>query len=357
MPYPVLLNGQEYTHEYLLNSASNASSFTSFEKSVISFYQEWFSDQNEFEFQTSGTTGTPKKITFKRKHLIHSAQITLDTFDLTQGKQALLCLSPKYVAGKMMMVRAMAGELQLIAQEPSENPLLNQNNSIDFIAITPHQLFAILKNKNTRSKFEDIPKVIVGGGAVNGQLQQMLSSCTNDVYHTYAMTETLTHVAIRLISGRNPDILYSLLPGFEIDQDDRGCLMIKTPYSSDWIITNDVVEIMSPTSFSWKGRFDNVINTGGIKVIPEEIEPIIEDYFKWKGINNRFFLFGKDDTKLGQKIMLAIEGSLSSDKDKLIDKLKTICPPYKSPKGVILYDQFETTTSGKVNRLKTIEKS
>ncbi len=356
MPDPIWLNGQRLTPEQLFSPKTDDLPLSEFGQEVVQFYRDWHSGKKEFKFQTSGTTGPPKNITFHRNDLVHSAKTTLSAFNLNPGDNILLCLSPRFVAGKMMMVRAFIGRLNLIAVEPTGNPLLKVNQSIDFMAITPQQLFNILADNNTSELFHNVKKVIVGGGPVSVELEEMLLKCKNEIYHTYAMTETLTHIALRKISGLKEEV-YTVLPGFEIATDERDCLIIKAPYYEDWLVTNDIVTLESSNSFKWKGRFDNVINSGGIKIFPEELEPIVEQLFQKEGITNRFFLFGQEDNKFGQKLILAIEGALPIEKEVLLAKLKQGLPPFKTPKAVLLCGQFETTVTGKVNRKATLQKT
>lgn len=356
MPSGILLNNRQITHQELLDNQFSDSGLSEFEYAVIFFYRQWHSDKTEFEFQTSGTTGTPKKISFHRDQLIHSGKLTCKTLDLKHGQNCLLCLSPNFVAGKMMMVRAFVNSMHLIATEPSSNPLKNISSDVHFMAIVPNQLHAILTDRNSFKKFNQIEKVIVGGGDIISKDWTLLSEVRNEVYHTYAMTETLTHVAWKKIGGTERENSFSVLEGFQIAVDERSCLKIKSPYQTGWLTTNDLVEVIDDRHFDWKGRIDHVVNSGGIKIIPEEVEPVVARVLNSLNVNNTFFLAGISDNKLGQKLVLMLEGELKMDPEKVLKELKSELREYKYPKDVILMAEFVYTETGKINRTSTMAK-
>jgi len=351
----IWLNGKNYSHGDALTLDPLDPKFNPFEQDVLAFYQLWFSEAENFEFKTSGTTGEPKIITFERKDLIRSANISISTFKLQTGHNILLCLSPQYVAGKMMMVRAFVGGLPLIAIDPQLNQFAHLDRDIEFAAFVPNQVSGILNDSLMVQKFEGIKKVIIGGGEINNDDFRKLKQLKNNVYQTYSMTETLTHVAIRKVSGSNSNDYYNVLKSFSISTDERGCLKVKSPYQSDWLQTNDLVKVIDEKRFIWKGRVDNVVNSGGIKIIPEEIEKLIESVFNSLNLDHNFFVAGLPDKLLGNKLVLFIEGELIVNQEGLLEKLNTNLPNYKSPKEIILIRNFHYTLTGKINRSATVK--
>lgn len=348
----IRINGNFLSHADLLNQDLAAGS--AFEDDIIRFYREWFSNKDVFEVKTSGSTGVPKTIAFTRNQLIISAQQTIDTFNLQTDQNILLCLSPQFIAGKMMIVRALVGDLNLSAIEPAGNPLIRYDEKIHFMAVVPQQLLAMVENPETNPKTRETDTIIVGGGMVNEELLTHLSTFGNNIYQTFGMTETLTHVAIRKISNPRENH-YSLLKGVDIDVDKRGCLMVKSPVNDRWIVTNDVAEIVGSRLFNWLGRYDNIINSGGIKISPEEIEKEIAVYFGARGVSNNFFVGGIADEKLGEKLVLFIEENNGIvDQKSMLEGIKAVLPKYKSPKDVFLARQFIYTSSGKIQRKETL---
>lgn len=317
------------------------------EVDIHDFLLEWFSETDTITVKTSGSTGTPKAILLKKEQVINSAKATGDFFDLPENTTALLCLPIHYIAGKLMLIRALVLGWHLDVVPTNGNPLEKVSKTYDFGAMVPLQL------SNSISKIHLIQKVIVGGGVVSKELEQQVHNVSSQIYATYGMTETITHIAVRKIPTNSVQVssieksLYKVLPNVEIYKDSRNCLVIKAPKVADEVIfTNDVVDLISDTQFIWKGRFDNIINSGGIKLQPEVIEEKLS-----KAINSRFFVTGIPDTLLGEKLVLIVEG-----KKIELDFSNADLTKYETPKKVFFMDAFEETSSGKIQRKHTLQK-
>ncbi|MFR3550609.1 MAG: AMP-binding enzyme, partial [Coprobacter sp.] len=131
--------------------------------------------------------------------------------------------------------------------------------------------------------------------------------------------------------------------------DDRGCLCIHTPHLSNaFFVTNDIVRLSGKTSFEWLGRFDNVINSGGVKLFPEEIEKRISELIPDK----RFYVTGVSDERLGEKAVLMVEDQ-NWTQEKIVSFMKevrSILSPYQIPKEIRFVSNFRETYSGKIVR-------
>lgn len=307
------------------------------------FLLDWLDNKDYIEVKTSGSTGKPKNLKIKKQAMINSAITTGDFFGLEPGKKVLSCLPSNFIAGKMMIVRAVVLGLELDMVEPSALPRIDYEKKYHFCAFTPMQL------KNFAKYLKSIKTVIVGGGRVSNHIKLLVEDKKPLVYETYGMTETVSHIAVRKLNnftGAASENLFKVLPNISISQDERGCLVIDAPKLSDKkIITNDIVKIYSETEFDWLGRFDNVINTGGIKVYPEQIEETLQD-----DIPEQFFIHSIEDDTLGEKVVMAIEGKERPLSDSIFDKLGK----YEKPKAVFFIDKFKETSSGKIHRSKTI---
>ncbi|CAI8430393.1 MAG: 2-succinylbenzoate--CoA ligase [Flavobacterium sp. SCGC AAA160-P02] len=307
--------------------------------------KEWFSDEEVIRVKTSGSTGKPKNIELKKEYIINSANATGEFFQVKENTKALCCLPLEFIAGKMMVLRALTQGWHLDIIEPSSSPLLEVHQPYDFSAMVPLQL------SNSLDKIHLIHKLIVGGGLVSDQLERSLKKTTTQVFATYGMTETITHIAVKPI---NIDALtpqkscYQVLPNITIDIDYRSCLIIKAPeVSSEIIVTNDVVELISETEFIWKGRFDNMINSGGVKIYPEVLEKKLSSK-----INKRFFVSGTPDEKLGEKLILVVEG----DKYPLkYEEVFSQLTRFETPKEIFFINRFVETETKKVQRQKTLD--
>lgn len=343
------INNQKYSKSELLN-LSNQTYKTSWQQSLWNFIKTWLDENNYVEVKTSGSTGTPKIIRLEKKRMIASAKATGDFFDLKPNDKALLCLPCDYIAGKMMVVRAMVLGLNLYSVEPTGNPLESvENEGFQFGAMIPLQVLNSLKNH--RSRFENIEKMIIGGGVVDSSLLNKLQTVKNQCFATYGMTETITHVAVKTLNGEQKSNVYQALQNVEFSQDNRDCLIIDAPYlSENQIITNDIVNLYSKSSFEWLGRFDNVINTGGIKVNPEQIEQKIEPF-----MDGNFFIASANDEKLGSKVILVIENEGKIDTDLLKKQFQTVLSKFEIPKQIYVLPRFERTETGKIQRKLTLD--
>ncbi|MBL4604361.1 MAG: AMP-binding protein [Flavobacteriaceae bacterium] len=338
------------------NSFSNEEELIAFSKTVsVSLYRflsDWFSGEDCITVKTSGSTGKPKEIQLKKEYMINSALATGRYFNLEEKTTALCCLPIDFIAGKMMFVRAITLGWQLDLIEPNSEPLKESNQKYDFCAMVPLQL------SNSLDRIHQVKKLIVGGGMVSPQLQSSLKALSTEVYATYGMTETITHIAVKKLNHHlslqgsiTKQSHYLTLPNVSISTDNRNCLVISAPkVSSEEIITNDVVEIISENEFLWKGRYDNVINSGGIKLYPEEIEKKLSPY-----LSTRFFVTGIPDDILGEKLVLIIEGKENMIISAEVKNLKNILSKFETPKDVFFIAGFVETETGKIQRKETFE--
>jgi O-succinylbenzoic acid--CoA ligase len=326
-----------------------------FEDSLFSFLREWHSGTEKFPQHTSGSTGTPKTISVTRNQMITSARLTAEALGLKPGDTALICLSPDFIAGKMMVVRCLVSGMKMIAATPSANPLEHLGpETIDFTAMVPYQVHDILHSSHS-AKLEQIGSLIIGGAALDDESLALLQPLRCRCYATYGMTETVSHVALKKLNGPDATDDYKTLPGIVISHDERECLVIEAPHFEGRIVTNDVVQIKDGRTFAWLGRWDNIINTGGMKVMPEDLEAEAGKVLREEKINNRFFVGSLPDSKLGSRIVLIVEGTLAGDvRETLMTRLRGQLPGYKTPKEIFVVPRFEYTGSDKINRKETL---
>ncbi len=316
------------------------------------FIREWFGEKGRITMMTSGSTGTPKTIGLHREHMVNSSKATASYFSLSNGSRVLLCLPLGYIAGRMMLVRSMVMGWQLDVINPSASPDIPQNVLYDFSAMVPLQL------ANSIDQLEYVQTLIVGGGQISDDLFEKTEHLKTKVYATYGMTETITHVALspvnRAAGKKDGKPIFKALAGIHFSTDQRGCLIISAPgISSSAVVTNDIVKLLSDRSFIWLGRYDHVINSGGLKLLPELIEA------KYKNlIGTDYFVYGWPDEVLGQKLVLFVEGEERSNLYKeIIDFQKQHLDDiskYEIPKEVMFVKNFIRTETGKVNRKKTV---
>jgi len=339
------LDNVNYSYKDLMEVAySYVKEGLPYQQELGNFLLDWLDDKDYVIVKTSGSTGRPKKIKIKKQAMVNSAIATGDFFNLKPGSKVLHCLPSNFIAGKMMIVRAIVLGLELDMVEATALPRIDYEKDYEFCAFTPMQL------KNFAKYLKAIKTVIVGGGRVSNAIVDLIKDKKPNVYETYGMTETVSHIAIKKLnnfSDSEDHNLFKTLPGITVSQDERGCLVIEAPNLSDAkIVTNDIVNVESNSSFEWLGRYDNVVNSGGIKLFPEQIESKLQDKIK-----GEFFITSKQDDTLGEKLILVIEG----DKIDIDNSIFIGLDKYEKPKEIIFVKKFKETTSGKIHRKKTLE--
>ncbi|MBE8726839.1 AMP-binding protein [Flavobacterium hungaricum] len=308
-----------------------------YEKAIGEFFLDWFDKKSYIEMTTSGTTGLPKLVRLEKQAMIQSALATGDFFGLVPGNRALLCLPTQFIAGKMMLVRSLILGLELDITAPSVTPLAFNTKTYDFVAMVPLQV------QNSIEKLVNIRKLIIGGAKLDTALEEKLMPLKTEIYETYGMTETITHIAAKRLGTP----AFSILPNVKIAQDDRQCLVINLASVSDEpIVTNDLVDLINEQQFVFLGRIDNVVNSGGVKLIPEQIEAKLINK-----INSRFFVTGLPDAALGEKLVLVIEGEKQDFPADFFDVLGK----YEKPKEIIFVAKFKENENGKLLRKPTLE--
>lgn len=347
------LNGNHYSKADLHEVAySFIKEGEPYEERVGNFLLDWLNDDyKDIKVRTSGSTCEPKAIFLDKDRMVNSAIATGKHFKLGEGTKALLCLPPKHIGGMMMLVRSMVLGWHLDVAKPTSNPLDDIYKTYDFCAMTPFQL------DNSLNRLHLISKLIVGGGRISKTLKQMVQGIPTKVYETFGMTETISHIATRKVNNfkneQDKNRPFKVLPNISVSSDERGHLVIKALKLVDRpITTKDIVEIETYKKFYWKGRADNVINSGGVKIHPEIVEKKLQ-----KLITQRFFLSGLPDDALGEKVVLFVELPFSektiSDIREAIDNLDSL-EKYEKPKKIYLVEKFEQTPNGKVNRSLTV---
>ncbi len=338
---------------------------TPYEADALMFCRAWQRGQTEFVLHTSGSTGTPKPITLTRGQMRASALLTGQMLALKPGDTALVCLSVRYVAGVMMLVRGLELGLPMTIIEPASNPLsdFSPDARFAFTALVPLQLQTILDEITLNSRLEWLPilngmkAILVGGAATSPGLEKALQTISAPVYATYGMTETVSHIALRRLNGPDRSDFFTALEGVQLGTDERGCLHVTAAASNfDRIQTNDVVDMPDATHFRVVGRADLIINSGGVKIQPEPIEQIILATLTEFGLSARLFVAGLPDERLGQRVVVIGE-QLSVSREQwggIQEAVRAQLGPYSVPRAWLSVPAFAETATGKLDRNQTM---
>lgn len=327
-------------------------SVDSWEQDIITFALEWLDERNSFFWvPTSGSTGAARKISVSRKQMVQSALATGDHFNLQPGNKVLLALPAHFIAGKMMIVRAMVLGLDLYYLPPEISVIEYVTEDFDFCALIPLQLqFAI--DHELHHQIEKIKMIIIGGAPLSADYQEKIKYLKPHFFATYGMTETITHIAIKSLNRPESSHHYSCLPGIAIDKDENDCLRIFSDRLPQKVIqTHDRIKLISDQEFDILGRADFVINSGGLKIQPEEIEAELKSLIKFE-----FMIGYKQDALLGQKLVLMIEAQEGQvDTEKIFEQMKSKLAKNHVPKEIVLVPKLFRTENHKMDRLRNVK--
>jgi O-succinylbenzoic acid--CoA ligase len=323
------------------------------------FLAQWHDDNDKVLVHTSGSTGKPKPMWVEKRRMLNSARITCDFLGLKAGDTALLCMPLDYIAGKMVVVRALERKLRLISVTPSGHPLASlpseksgiadsELEPLTFAAMVPLQVYNSLQVPEERERLRQIKHLIIGGGAIDDKLARTLRQFPNAVWSTYGMTETLSHIALRRLSGDGASVWYTPFDSVTIDQTPDGCLVIDAPLVHEGrLVTNDRVQLRTDKAtgrrqFRVLGRKDNVIDSGGIKIQIEEVEHTLKPFLRAP-----FAITKLPDEKFGEVVVLLSE---QSDKAELEEICMNALPHYWVPRRYFHVDRVPMTETGKIAR-------
>ena len=337
----------QYAYTHLRDNWSPAP----WKKDLMYFLIDWYSQKETVTATTSGSTGTPKTIELQKKFMEVSARLSIDFFGLQPGSKVLLALPAKYIAAKMLVVRSIAGRFDLYCIEPSGYPFSKFTPpELDFASFTPAQLDALLQTEEGRAFAGGIHNILLGGGPIPQSLEEKIKELQTDVWHSYGMTETMSHIALRKVNGKNATRAFYPLKGVTLEESAGGCLKITAPALGIYgLETNDMVTFDNKGGFTVRGRKDNVINSGGIKLFPEILEQKIEPLIK-----TPFYVTAKPHERYGEVPVLVIESEPWPEKrtGDLKKAMEGILNRNEIPKETYFIPAFKRTASGKVIRVK-----
>ncbi len=351
------LNGRALSLSNIRNG--NERGRSDFEVETLRVVRAWLDGTGRFEIATSGSTGPPKKVIFHRDQMLASATRSGQALGLREGATSLVCIDTRYIGGMMMIVRSLVHNMRIYAVEPEALPLqhLPVDRCVNFAAFVPYQIHSMLGSKHPHL-LDNVDTMIVGGAALHEDDLARIKKLRSVSYATYGMTETISHVALRRLDGIDPPDSFHALADVTLAVDDRECLVISAPYLGTPVTTNDRVDLLDERRFRWLGRWDNVINTGGVKVSPEIVEAAIQIEFAKLGVNTPFFIHGIADRKLGSRVVLVAEAGDDDQAQKLFAALSSLgnhLHKYQMPKEIHLASAFVFTPTGKIHRQRSMQ--
>ena len=309
---------------------------------------------------TSGTSSTPKAVVHTPESMRNSVDAIAQVLILDSNDSWLLCLSPQFVAGMAVLARAfilrqnvhafdkfnIAGIAEIIETQKS-----------NLISLVPTQLKMLLDAQVDLSNFKAI---LVGGAGTTNDLIDRCEELNYKVYKTYGMTETfggICHDGITFpnTTARENDGQIELNTTSIFSSYRHNEELTRSRFTNDgWYKTGDLGTAHNEYQISITGRADDIVNSGGVKINPVEIENILRKY-----INTPFVVGGKDHEKWGQALSIVFENDVP--KDATLQTIRTLLSNDLDNKYLPLQtatvEAFQKTTSGKVKRKETLQKS
>lgn len=334
--------------------------FPVYAQHALRFLKAWFTAQDGFEQYTSGSTGEPKRTFITREQMVQSAELTISHLRLQELSHAWLPISAEYIGGKMLMVRALLCGMDITITEPASAVFsaLPMQHAFNFTSVVPLQLQELLHHPVAVERAQRFDHILIGGAAIDASLETGLQHLQHvQVWHTYGMTETVSHIALRKLNGTRPEVYFTALPHVELDTDERRCLRIKAAVTHyQWLQTNDVVELKDEKTFRVLGRADDVVNSGGVKIFPAKVEPIIKQALDACNMSCSFFTGSIPDDLLGEQYVLVMERTPleAGQIEDLVSALHSRLPRFQVPKRLFFLDRFLYTDSGKLNKMKML---
>ncbi len=345
MSFKLIFGNEEFDSEILRKSDAD--------QYVMKFAKDWILGKEEYTFLTSGSTGAPKEIRISRSMLELSARKSIEALGLSGISSALLCINPEFIGGTQMITRAIVGNYTLHVTEPRSFPIEKGRNPVDFISLVPLQLDSLISDPYGNEFLQKCKIILVGGAGLTPAIEKKAQNLDTPVYHSYGMTETASHIALRRVNGKQASPFYTMLPGNDVHLNEQNCLVFDGDLiPAETMTTHDIGEIKSGNQFLVKGRKDNIINSGGIKISPESLEKLIAENLDENSNPDSFLISSLEDEKLGHKITLVTDDQ-TKDWEGIINGIKW--PQYFKPKELVLLPSIPKTLSGKIDRLAVRE--
>lgn len=334
------INGRAINTNDLITVAYNyVKEGAAWEVEIGNFLLDWLDNNESITMFTSGSTGNPKAIQISKKAMWESAERTVAFFDLDHYSRILCCLPLRYIAGKMMIVRALYCGADVHIIQSVKNPLQQVDGDFHFAAFTPMMAEASAEDLHR------VKKVLIGGAPINSKLRDVLKSIDTQIFESYGMTETASHVAIKRHFTYDEEC-FEALDGIYFSQSEDETLVIHglADYPNG-LKTNDLVRFVSETKFEWLGRIDEVVNSGGIKLNIQTLQKKIAPF-----VSEDFFLTKEPDDQLGERLVMVVKSENAPNFQDISKGLE----PYEKPKNIYTTDRFVQTFSGKIDKNKSL---
>jgi o-succinylbenzoate---CoA ligase len=303
---------------------------------------------------TSGSTGVPKAAELTADALLASARASLARIGAVAGTGRWLCCLPTHhIAGLGVLVRSLVSGVEPAFADRVDAELVAAA-PCDYVSLVPTQLRRLLDAGAPVDRFGTI---LVGGAATPTDLLDAADAAGARVVTTYGMTETCG------------GCVYDGVPldGVRVETDAAGLIRIAGPVlfsgyrlapeltkasvHDGWFVTSDLGEVTADGSVVLRGRADDVINTGGEKVVPAQVERALRAL---DSVSDAVVV-GVPDADWGERVTAIIVPADRTSPPNLAVlrmELRGTLPRYAMPRAIVTVEQIPMLASGKPDRLK-----
>jgi len=322
---------------------------------------------------TSGSTGAPKGVELSAAALRYSARASLDRVGARPGERWLCCLPATHVAGLQVLVRSLVSGTEPVLAERADAETLAASGCAH-VSLVPVQLQRLLAGRDGPAALAGFSSVLLGGAASPAGLLAAARAARVPVVTTYGMTETCggcvydgvplggVRVEIRdderiWIAG--PVLFSGYLPGGSggmgpsqggsggMGPPGRNIGGVAPPGASTaWFRTGDLGRLDASGRLTVRGRADDVINTGGHKVIPGEVAAALHTC---PGVSD-VAVVGQPDPEWGERVIAVVVPTNAADPpslELLRLHVRERLPRYAAPTRVVMVDAVPMLPSGK----------
>lgn len=302
---------------------------------------------------TSGTAGMPKLVQFERRAIDAAVAASAFALEATPRDRWICCLPLAHVGGMLVLLRGVLLDAPVSVHPVFDPDLIGAGENASFISIVPTMLGRLLDAEIDLTGFRGI---LVGGAHLSQDLRARAARVGAPVIETYGLTEScggvvydgfpLPGVEMRInadggIELRGP----MLMRGYRFD--DRATSVAFT--EDGWLQPGDAGEIDAQGRLHVVGRIDDLINTGGEKVWPHEVEVALREHPKVAEVG----VGGRQDTEWGQRVVAFVVPADPAEPPGL-DELRAFAAArvarHKVPRELVLVDELPRTFSGKLRR-------
>lgn len=315
--------------------------------------------------RTSGTSGAAKAAVLSRRAFEAAARASAANLPWKPGDRWLLALPFAHVGGLSVLLRCVQARATVVLATPGSDHIESiRRHRVTLASFVPTQLARLLADPTRRTPPESLRAVLLGGAAASPRLLSDAADAGWPVLTTYGLTEAASQVTTQHPGTVNRGELGSgaPLPGYRVRIAGDGVIEIRTPSllsgylaggelrppaltADGWLRTGDLGRLDGRGHLHVLGRADDVIVTGGEKVLPGDVEAALLEQPEIKAA----CVFGVDDPEWGQAVCAAIVPSGDPDQARRAIE-RAALSRYARPKRVVVVERLATNAVGKVDR-------